>query len=306
MSRIDWGMKSTGASIARATSMIVISACCFGSLTTLTLLATRAGLSLMNVILWRFVLAAMVLFVMTIRTRRAHEFGKTELQLMLIGATAQALISYLSFRALDYLPVGILAFLFYTYPAWVAAISAATGRESLTRTRLIALVLAMAGIAVMVETPAAHLLNTTGICLALGTAFLYALYLPALHSAQRQLPPLVSTFYLVSGIALSFLIVATATQNLVLPGTLELWSYLLLLSIIGTVVAFGTMIAGLRVLGPVRTSIVSTVEPFFTAVLGALVLAERLTVAALAGGAMIASAVIFLERSSERAEARGQ
>lgn len=283
--------------------MIVIAACCFGSLTTATLLATRAGLSLMNVILWRFVLAAMVLFVMTTRARRTHTFGKHALRLTLIGATAQALISYLSFKALDYLPVGILGFLFYTYPAWVAAISAATGREALTRVRATALVLAMAGIAVMIETPAAHSLNTTGICLALGTAFLYALYLPVLHSAQRQLPPLVSTFYLVSGIAITFLATGIATQKLALPSTLAIWGYLLILSLVGTVAAFGSMIAGLRVLGPVRTSIISTVEPFFTAVLGALVLAERLTVATMAGGAMIASAVIFLERSSERADA---
>lgn len=286
--------------------MIVLGACCFGSLTTLTLLATRAGLSLMNVILWRFVLATLVLFVMTLRARRAHAFGKAALQLMLIGATAQALISYLSFRALDYLPVGVLAFLFYTYPAWVAVISAVTGREALTRVRLIALVLAMAGIAVMIGMPAAHALSATGIFLALGTAFLYALYLPALHSAQRELPPLVSTFYLVSGIAVSFLVIGVATGTLALPGTLVVWSYLLLLALVGTVVAFGAMIAGLRVLGPVRTSIISTVEPFFTAVLGALVLAESLTAATIAGGAMIASAVVFLERSSERAEAQPQ
>lgn len=290
-------------SIAQATLMIVISACCFGSLTTLTLLSTRDGLALTNVIFWRFALATVVLFLATIRARKSLPFGKSAVQLILIGATVQALISYLSFKALDFLPVGVLAFLFYTYPAWVAAVSAVTGREALTRTRLIALVLAMAGIAIMIETPAAPTFNTTGILLALGTAFLYALYLPVLHSAQKQLPPSVSTFYLVSGIALSFLLVGAATRQLALPRTLELWLYLLLLSIVGTVIAFGTMIAGLRVLGPVRTSIISTVEPFFTALLGAVVLAERLTVATMAGGAMIASAVIFLERSSERAEA---
>lgn len=299
-------MKSKASSIAQATLMIVISACCFGSLTTLTLLSTREGLALTNVIFWRFALATVVLFVVTTRARRDHRFDKAALQLVLIGATAQALISFLSFKALDFLPVGVLAFLFYTYPAWVAAISAATGREALTRTRLVALGLAMAGIAVMVETPAAHTFNTTGIVIALGTAFLYALYLPMLHSAQKHLPPLVSTFYLVSGIAISFLLIGAATNQLALPRTFEVWFYLLLLSLVGTVVAFGSMIAGLRVLGPVRTSIISTVEPFFTALLGALVLAERLTVATLAGGAMIASAVIFLERSSERAEVQTQ
>ena len=68
-----------------------------------------------------------------------------------------------------------------------------------------------------------------------------------------------------------------------------------MLSIIGTVIAFGTLIAGLRVLGPVRTSIVSTVEPFFTAMLGVLLLDETLTAATIVGGAMIAAAVIILE-----------
>ncbi|MGH9424362.1 MAG: DMT family transporter [Thermoanaerobaculia bacterium] len=290
-------------SIAKATLLIVISACCFGSLTTLTLLSTRDGLTLANVIFWRFALAAMILFVVTIRIRRAHRFSRTAVQLVLIGATAQALISYLSFKALDFLPVGVLAFLFYTYPAWVAAISAVTGREALTRARLIALLLATAGIAVMIETPAVHTFNPTGIYIALGTAFLYSLYLPLLHAAQKELPPAVSTFYLVTGIAISFLVIGSATQQLAVPRSIEIWVYLLLLSIVGTVVAFSTMIAGLRILGPVRTSIISTVEPFFTALLGALILAERLTVATMAGGAMIATAVIFLERSSERVDA---
>jgi drug/metabolite transporter (DMT)-like permease len=113
-------------------------------------------------------------------------------------------------------------------------------------------------------------------------------------------PPFVSTFYLIAGIALTFLIVGMLTGQLTVPRNFDTWGYLLLLSMIGTIAAFGTMMIGLEVLGPVRTSIISTVEPFFTALLGAVILRERLTIATLAGGAMIATAVIFLERNSER------
>lgn len=280
--------------------MIVISACCFGSLTTLTLLAIRAGLALVNVIAWRFLVSAVLLVAITARSRSSEPVGRTAaFRLLAVGGLAQALISYLSFKALDYLPVGVLAFLFYTYPAWVVVISALRGTEPLTKPRFVALILATSGIGVMIGAPAAESLNSVGVAIALATAFLYALYLPALHAAQRGLSPLVSTFYLVAGIASTFLVVSVSTGAFRTPGNSEAWMDVMLLAVVGTVIAFGSMIAGLRVLGPVRTSIVSTVEPFFTALLGVFILGEKLTLAILAGGAMIATAVIFLELSNE-------
>ena len=285
--------------ILRATALIVLSACCFGSLTTLTLLAMRDGLALINVVFWRFFLAALLLFAITWRDQRTSRGGKAAWRLVAIGGIAQAIISFLSFKALDYLPVGELAFLFYTYPAWLAMISAARGREKLTRARLIALALAMTGIAVMVGFPADATPSVIGIVMALGTALLYALYLPMIADAQGQLPSGLSSYYLISGIAASFFVVGLATRQLTIPSGIDVWGLLVLLSLVGTVIAFGTLFAGLRVLGPVRTSIISTVEPFFTAILGAAVLGQRLTLSIIAGGILIAIAVVILEYSNE-------
>lgn len=289
-------------SIFRATLLIVFSACCFGSLTTVTLLAMQTGMSLVNVIFWRFSIAAALLAAISWRARKAHRFDRAAWRLMAIGGIAQALISYLSFKSLDYLPVGVLAFLFYTYPAWVAIIASVRGKETLSRPRLFALALAMSGIAVMVGAPHVEVLSTIGVLMALGTAVLYALYLPMIHDAQKALPPLLASFYLVTGIAITFLVVSMATGGVAIPHTPRLWGDLLLLSVIGTVFAFGAMMAGLHVLGPVRTSIISTVEPFFTAILGAVILKQGLTLAIIAGGMLIAVAVAILEQSSVREE----
>ena len=281
-------------SVTRATLFVAVSACCFGSLTTLTLLGLHAGLPLTDILFWRFSLASGFLFVITWRARKEYRFDSTAWRLVGIGAVAQAAISYLSFRALDYLPVGVLAFLFYTYPAWVAIISALRGREKFTVIRLVALTLAMTGIAVMISAPKANALSTIGIAIALGTALLYALYLPMINDAQRQLPAFVASFYLVTGMAISFLVISIVTGNLKTPQTLNAWGLLFALSIIGTVLAFGSLMAGLRTLGPVRTSIVSTVEPFFTAILGAAILKQGLTIAIIGGGILIAAAVAVL------------
>ncbi|MEJ7760078.1 MAG: DMT family transporter [Gemmatimonadaceae bacterium] len=127
-----------------------------------------------------------------------------------------------------------------------------------------------------------------------GTALLYALYLPAIASAQKGVPAITATFYLVAGVAASFLIAGVATGELGLPQTPALWGYVVLLAVLCTVMAFGALLAGLRTLGPVRTGIVATIEPFFTTLLGAVFLSDQLGPEVLAGGAMIAGAVILL------------
>lgn len=281
--------------VARATALIVLSSCSFGSLTTLTLFITRGGLPLLPAMLWRYLLAAGMLLVLVRASFRIAVDKRQALRLMIIGGCGQAVITYFSLRALDYLPVGPLAFLFYTYPAWVVLIAAVTGKEELTLSRLLALGIAMSGIVIMVGTPSAASLNIRGVILALGTALLYAFYLPALHRVQEGIPPLVSTFYLVIGAFLSFFITSVFTHQLQLPETPSLWAFLGTLSLIGTVVAFVSLIAGLRTLGPVRTSIIATIEPFFTALLGVVVLREPLTIATIMGGAMIACAVLLLQ-----------
>jgi drug/metabolite transporter (DMT)-like permease len=288
--------------VARATALIVLSACCFGSLTTITLFITRSGLSLLPAMAWRYFLAALALLLLA-RSSLGDISRRHAVRIMLVGGCGQALITYLSLLALDYVPVGPLGFLFYTYPAWVAVIAAITGKEPLTLSKLVALTIAMAGITVMVGTPFSASLDPRGVMLALGTALLYALYLPALLNVQRGTPPLVSAFYLVSGVFMSFLIAGSVTQTLKMPHTPSLWALLILVSLVGTVMAFVSLIAGLRILGSVRTSIIATVEPFFTAILGVVLLNEVFSLTMLAGGALIASAVLLLQWTG-RAQSR--
>jgi drug/metabolite transporter (DMT)-like permease len=292
-------MRPDSHSIVRATAMIVLSSCSFGSLSTLTLLVMREGVPLVAAMFWRYLLAAIILAAMTRRDLFAITRGRA-LRLMLIGAIGQAIITYLSLRTLDYLPVGVLAFLFYTYPGWVAILAAVARTEELTFFRIMALLLALTGIAVMVGMPATAKLNSFGVALALGTALLYALYLPALHRAQSGIPPLTSAFYLILGVFAAFLVGGILTGEMMMPSRISTWALVIGLAVLGTVLAFTSMIAGLRVLGPLRTSIVSTIEPFFTAMLGVAVLGEELSAMTLAGGALIAAAVCLLQLNSTR------
>jgi drug/metabolite transporter (DMT)-like permease len=295
-------MESSDVTVGRAVLLIIVSALSFGSISVLTVLTTRAGVPLLTAMAWRYLLGATLLGIITplkeIRSIRRRRI----VQLMLIGGCGQALITYLSLHALEYIPVGPLAFLFYTYPAWVAMLAAIRRTERLTPVRIAALVLALAGVSIMVGAPTEKL-NLIGVLLALASALLYSGYLPALEHVQAGIPALHATFLLIAGAAISFLLAALFAGQLFLPVGSAVWANILLLAFVSTVIAFSALIKGLSVLGPVRTAIIATVEPFFTAMLGILVLGNRFSTATLIGGVLIGAAVLLIEWSSTRVTA---
>jgi len=295
-------MKSRDRSVGKATAQIIASALSFGSISVLTVLTTGAGVPLLTVMAWRYVLGALLLAT-SARRATIHSVSQRQIaQLLLIGGFGQALITYLSLYSLRYIPVGPLAFLFYTYPAWVAAIAALRKTERLTAVRGTALVLALLGVTVMVGAPVEKL-NPIGVGLALASALLYSIYLPALEYVQEGVPAMFATFLLILGAAITFVIAAALTRELFIPRDTSVWVNIVLLAVVSTVIAFSALIKGLSVLGPVRTAIIATVEPFFTAILGMLVLGNQLGAATIIGGVLIAAAILIIEWSSTRAGA---
>jgi len=290
-------MESSDASVGRATLLIILSALSFGSISVLTVLVTAAGVPLLTAMAWRYLLGVTLLGAVA-RPGRIRSIPTLRVvQLVVTGGCGQALITYLSLHALEYIPVGPLAFLFYTYPAWVALLAALRKTERLTSVRVIALTLALAGVTIMVGAPTEKL-NPIGVMLALGSALLYSAYLPALEHVQAGIPAVIATFLLIGGAAIAFVIAALLTGELFIPVGITVWPEILVLAVVSTVVAFLTLIKGLAVLGPVRTSIVATVEPFFTATLGILVLGNQMSTTTLLGGMLIAGAVLLIQWNS--------
>lgn len=290
-------MQKTGG-VARATFYILLSSVSFGAISVLTLLTSRAGVTLVDAMAWRYLLAIIVVAVFgSLREIRAASVSSI-LKLVVLGGGGQALLTFTSLSALEFISVATLAFLFYTYPAWVALLSAITGAEKLTRWRVAALILALAGVTVMVGAPGAGTLKAKGVALALGASFMYAAYLPVLRKIQRDVPPKTATFFLVIGAAIFFVIAALLKGGLTFPARGDARWEIVILAVVSTGIAFTALIAGLSILGPVRTAIIATVEPFFTALLGALVLKDQLHLSTLAGGVLIILAVVLIEWSS--------
>lgn len=284
-------------SVRVASALIVFAACCFGSITLFAIVATRDGATLLALLTWRYVLAIVMLIPVAGGAIVAARNRRRSWPLIVFAGGAQAAIAYLSLAALEYMSAATLAFLFYTYPAWVAIFAFVSGAERVDARRLVALVISFIGIAMMVGTPWSDTTRVplVGVLLSLSAAACYGLYIPAIGRMQQGVAPPVMSAYVSFGAGIVHTINGLATGSLTVQLAPAAWASIAGFAIIGTAVAFLLFLRGLAVLGPVRTAIVSTIEPFFTALLGALVLTQPLPPTALAGGALIAVAVILLQ-----------
>lgn len=277
---------------------MALGACGFGAISIFVAIATKAGAPLLDVLYWRYVIATVVLLAVLLRAGGRPD--RRGFRVMMTAGLVQSLIAVLSLSALRYISAGTLAFLFYTYPAFVAVLARVRHSEPLTPARLTALAVSLAGIFLMIGAPGGESLHPVGVALALISAVMYALYIPMVGAMQRELTPLATALYMTAGAAvfLGFAGLARAELSVVLPAAA--WSSVLALGTLSTAGAFYVFLQGLNVLGPVRTAIVSTVEPFFTAILGAVFLSQPMRGSTIAGGALIAAAVVLLQRKGSR------
>lgn len=296
--------------VLRGTLAVAVSACCFGSISPLTIIATEHGLALPAIQAIRYGTTAVLLMALALwRARRGVSPSVVSPSVSMPGALpwyhprvlvvaggGQAMVATLALLALRWLPAATSSFLFYTYPAWVALMAMARGTETLDGRKAIALLLSLAGITAMVGAPDATALPAVGVAIILAAAIVYALYIPVLARLQAVRDGLDVSRAIATGGTIGFvawgvsvgafseLPDATALGASVLQGVLSSGAFLGFLS-------------GLRVLGAVRTAITSTVEPFWTTLLGVVLLGQPLGAGTVMGGVAIMSAVVLLQRA---------
>ena len=106
--------------------------------------------------------------------------------------------------------------------------------------------------------------------------------------------PVVLTALVSTGAAVTLTAGGVARADITLEGGAK---GIVFVAIVGLVAVGGmtTFIAGVRHLGPSRASIVSAVQPALTPLVGFAVLADRLGIAQMLGGALVVLGVVVLE-----------
>ena len=241
----------------------------------------------------RFALAAAV-FALLARRAIAAAPARTLVAPFVLGLTIYGLETGLFFASLERIDVSLASLLMCSYPALVVAGAVLLRRERASRRRAAALVVALAGVGLVLAGGLGGALDPVGIGLALGAAVTYAAYVLVSDHLLGTTEPLVLATMLCAGAAIAFALGGAATGSLESAGP----STLLVvgaIALVATVLPIAAFLGGVHRIGPSRATILGTIEPPVTIALSALVFGERLGALQLLGAVLVVSAVVILQ-----------
>jgi drug/metabolite transporter (DMT)-like permease len=277
-----------------AIALILLSALGFGSMAIFAKIAYAAGVSPSMLLVLRFALAVGMLAPLVWMRRVKLPRGPVLAGFLLMGVlyTAQSQ-SY--FTALMHASSGLVGLLLYVYPVLVTVLAVTFGSERLDRRTLVLLIVAIAGMAVMLGGDLQG--QPLGIALGLLAAAIYAVYILLGSRVSQGVDPLAGTLVIMGAAALGNGGFALAS-GAAFPATLNAWLAIAAIAL-ATTIAISCFLVGIKHVGPSQASIISTLEPVITLCLGVALLAETVSAGQLLGGAMVLGAVILLAMRSQ-------
>ncbi len=281
------------------------SAVCFGLLGPFAVKAFGRGLGLSTVVGWRFGLAAALLWLLVLVTRRPVAGGRAAWQPFLMGTVLYAGQTALYFAALQRLPVGLTALLLYTMPVMVVMVAIVLGRESPHLLTFLALGLSVGGVGVTLLGPGEGG-SATGVALGLASAVVYTMYYIGMDTLPRRADWLTSSALVCTGAAASHIVIGMLRNSFdPAPDVVGLF-WVVAMALVCTVAAISLLMVGIRVAGATSASMVSCLEPISAVVLGATVFDDPFGPAQAVGTSAVVGAVVILGSRSLQKSAAAQ
>ena len=279
-------------------AFVALSAAAFGAMAIFGRYAYAGGADVFGLLTLRFAIGGAVLGLTARRRGVVWPKGRALASIAAMGAVGYVGQSLCYFIALQHAQASLVALLLYLYPAFVTVLAAWWLHEKLTPVKCAALVLCLAGTALMVGGGRGEPL---GIALALGSAVIYSIYIVVGARATHGVDPNATTTVVCLAAAVVFGTLSLARTAAGMPPhwpvTAAGWAAVIAIALVSTVTAMLAFFAGLARLGAARTSMLSTLEPVVTVSLAALLLGESLSAMQWIGGASVLGAVLWLVRA---------
>lgn len=260
-----------------AVLLVLISTLGFSVYPILGKVVFAGGAGLATVLFVRFGITALIFWVIIIWREGFPRLPlKTWLLLWGMGGICYSMMAGLYISSVLFIPASLAALLLYAYPILVTVMAVLTKQEEFSGYKLAGLLLATFGL-VLVLGLAFQGINFLGVILALGAAFVYAIYILIGNRMLKTTTPLVSTTIISTAAAVTYgligLPIGGTTWNLSLGTWLGIGGIILF----STIIAMLTFFQGIKRLGATSASIISTTEPVMTAVLAVIIFNEQLT-----------------------------
>ena len=214
---------------------------------------------------------------------------------VLVGLFGRGATTLMLNIAYNYIGVGAATTLHFMYPVFVALLCRFLFRERLGRVRLIALVLASAGVVLFLELGQGSGSAALGTILAMGSGVTYASFMVAMDKTfLRQLDPFLVIFYTAGAVALGMLCIDLPFGQIVFALPPKAMLYNFLVAVASSFFAVILLQMGVRYLSATTAAVFSLFEPVSCALAGAAWLGESFTLRKFLGSVVILGAAGLL------------
>lgn len=257
--------------------------------------------------------ALLLLGWLLLRDRAALRLQRSELlPYLAFGGIGLVCVQWTYFEAIDRVPIGIALIIEYSAPLMVALWVRFVWKRQLPWLAWAAIPVALAGLALVLGVGGGQLagLSTVGVLWSVAAGVAYAYYvLHAESLTRRRSAPAVLGIGLAFGsVVLAFALPwwsypwsalgATATSA---PLDAPAWLYCAFVVVLGTVVPFALMLAGVHRIGADGASVTAMLEPILAGAVAWVALDQVLTTGQVVGGAIVLAAVTVAQVSRARA-----
>ncbi|GAA0530320.1 membrane protein [Saccharopolyspora subtropica] len=298
MRNLTHNAKAAGLAVA------IASAFCFGGSGPVAKPLITAGFTPQQVAWLR--VAGGALLMLPFVVRHARVVRRSPKLLLGYGLFAIAGVQVCYFAAIATVPVGVALLIEFLGPVFVLGWIRFVRRRPVTRSAAVGVVIAVAGLACVVELWSGLGFDPVGLLLALGAAGCQATYFLLSDSGPQVNPFALTGFGLLIGAALITLVAAPWNMDwALLTGPVQLAGHhvpallaVAWLVVLSTVLAYLTGIVAVRRLSPPVAGAVAFLEPVVATVLAWALLAEALGPYQLLGGALILTGAYVAQRAA--------
>jgi drug/metabolite transporter (DMT)-like permease len=298
--------------------LVLISACAFGSGGLFAQPVYDTGLGWQSLSAWRFGFGALCAWLWCLAwTDRRRGLRLLSRRTVIVAVALGILYTGNSgayYAGLETVPVSLAALIVYIYPAVVAVMSLRFGRRLEGRRAWFALALALVGVALALGgIPDGALPPISGLLLIVVSPLIYAVWiiLSARLAGERRetvaddadggADAAAATALMMTGTAATYWITGFVAGVPLVPAEIPsaAWPGLVGVGVVATFIAIQTFYAGTRRIGAAQAALVSTIEPFWTIALAALLFGESLAPAQILGGVLIILGVLIAQAPAE-------
>ena len=249
--------------------------------------------------------------VLALTNRRALRLRAREIPLLvLFGVCGLAFVQWFYFIAIHRLAIGIALLIQYLAPLLVALWARFVGHEEVRRRIWLALALALAGLALVVEIWSGIALDARGVAASLAGALSYALYILVAEHAVATRDPISLSCYGFFFASLFWAAVqpwwsfpdgvlgrTTSLHGHLASLHLPVWALVAWLIVLGAIVPFALVFAALRHVTATRAGIAAMLELPAATLVAFLWLGESLGLFQLLGGGVVLAAIGLAQTS---------